>query len=301
MAKATLTGRNTITAFAGAVVIGGGNFVAVKFSNEELAPFFGAALRFSAAAVLFFALAWVRRVPFPPKRAAWGAITYGLLGFGLAYAFLYYALVGLAAGLTSVIMASVPLLTLVLAVAHGQERFTGRAVVGGALAILGIGVLSARTFAGDVAPIYLVAALLGAAAAAESSVVAKGIPRLDPIMTNGIGMVAGAAMLWIVSLAFGESWALPATTRTWLVLGYLVVIGSVSLFMLFLYVIERWTASATVYALALMPVVAVAFGSLLAQEPITWELVIGAVLVISAVYVGALSKDQKGAKASLRR
>lgn len=289
MHAATAPERSTLLAFAGAVIIGGGNFIAVKFSNEELAPLFGAALRFTAAAVLFFLLARLRGIPLARGRSASGAALYGLLGFGLAYAFLYYALVGLAAGTTSVIMASVPLLTLALAVAHGQERFTRRGIVGALLAILGIAVLSARPFEGDVRPIYFIAALLGAGAAAESSVVAKGLPRLDPIMTNAIGMSTGAALLWIASFAFGEPWILPTTGRTWIVLGYLVLLGSVSLFILFLYVVQRWTASASVYAIALMPVVAVTLGALLAAEPITLELVLGGLLVMTAVYVGALS------------
>jgi len=286
----TTPGRATLFAFSGAVVIGGGNFVAVKFSNEELAPLFGAALRFTGAAALFFGLAWTRRIPLPRGRAAWGAAIYGLLGFGLAYAFLYYALVGLPAGTASVILASVPLLTLAFAVVHGQERLSAKGIVGGILAIVGIAVLSARAMGGEVRAIYFLSALLGAVAAAESSVVAKSLPRLDPVVTNAVGMTAGAAMLWIASFALGEPWALPQTARTWVVLGYLVVLGSVALFILFLYVIERWTASAAVYAIALMPVVAVALGALLAGEPITWELTLGGILMMSAVYVGALSR-----------
>jgi hypothetical protein len=50
-------GRLTFAAFAGTVLIGGSNFVAVKFSNLELAPLYGAAVRFTAAAVIFALLA----------------------------------------------------------------------------------------------------------------------------------------------------------------------------------------------------------------------------------------------------
>ncbi len=80
--------RATLLAFIGAVVVGGGNFVAVRFSNEKLPPLFGAPLRFGAAAVILFRIARVRGVPLPRGRAASGAALYGLLGFGLAYAFI---------------------------------------------------------------------------------------------------------------------------------------------------------------------------------------------------------------------
>jgi len=44
-------GARTLGVFALAVVLGGANFVGVRFSNLELAPFWGAGLRFSLAAL----------------------------------------------------------------------------------------------------------------------------------------------------------------------------------------------------------------------------------------------------------
>lgn len=46
------------------------------------------------------------------------------------------------------------------------------------------------------------------------------------------------------------------------------------------------------YSLALMPVMAVALGALLAGEPVTPEVVAGAVLVTVAVYVGAIRRSR---------
>lgn len=266
--------------------------VAVRFSNEGLEPTFGAMVRFGLAAGLFFVIAGLLRLPLPRGRAAIGAVLYGALGFGFAYWMLYFALVELTAGTTSVVMASVPLLTLVLAVLHGQEKFTARGLVGGLLAIAGIAVLSAGSVGGDIRPIYFGAALLGALGAAESSVVVKGYPRAHPITTNAIGMAAGAILLLIASLVQGEQWMLPPDGKTWAAVAWLVVAGSVGLFALFLFVIGRWTASATVYALTLMPVVAVTLGALLAGETITMEVVGGGALVIAAVYVAALSQQK---------
>lgn len=283
--------RLTLLAFIGAVLIGGGNFLAVKFSNEDLEPLFGAALRFGSASIVLFALAVALRLPLPTGRALWGAVIYGLLGFGLAYALLYIALVGLSAGTASVIMAAVPLVTLTLAVVHRQERFTPTGIAGGFLALVGIGVISAGAIGGDIQIGYLLASICAVFAVAESAVVIKAFPRGHPITTNAIGMTVGTILLVISSLVSSEKWAVPASGRTWLVLLWLVVAGSVGLFVLFLYVIARWTASASAYALTLMPVVAVALGTLFADEDLTIQLVVGGALVIAAVYVGTLTKE----------
>lgn len=279
----------TLGAFAGAVVIGGSNFIAVKLSNDDLAPLFGAGVRFAAAALLLVALMRLRRLDVPRGREAVGPALYGLLGFGVSYGFLYYALQGLTAGTAAVFMAATPLITLVLAVLQGQERFTARGIVGGALAVTGIVIISIESLGGDLRPSYLVAALLGVVAVAESSVLVKGFPRAHPITTNAVGMTVGAAALLAASFAFGEEWQLPPSAGAWAVLAWLVVPGSIGLFALFVFVITRWTASATVYALTLMPVVAITVGALVRDEPVTAELVTGGALVMAAVYVGALS------------
>ncbi len=253
---------------------------------------FGATLRFSAATLLYLAIMLVGRIPMPKGRAAVGAVLYGTLGFGVAYALLYYALVGISAGMSSAIIASVPLATLVLAVVHGQEKFSTRGVVGGALAIGGIAVLSLRAFDGEIRAIYFMAAVIAVLAIAESTVLVKGFPRAHPVTTNAVGMAAGTVFLAVASLVFNEKWSIPERTSTWLALAWLVVFGSVCLFVLYLFVITRWTASATNYAITLMPVVAVTLGVLIADETLTLELVVGAVLVVSAVYIGALSREK---------
>ncbi len=278
-----------LAAFAGAVFIGGTNFLAVKFSNEDLAPLYGATVRFAAASLLLFGIAAAARIPLPRGRSALGASIYGLLGFGFAYGLMYFALVGLGAGTTSVIAAAVPLVTLILAVFVGQEMFSLRGVIGGMLAIAGIGILSLRSLGGDIRPIYFVTAVLAVFAIAGSSVAIKGFPPAHPVTTNALGMSVGTIFLAIVSLIRGEQWVAPAQPRTWWVLVYLVVVGSVLLFLLFLFVIRRWTASASAYALTLMPLVAVTLGVLFADEALTWELLVGAALVMAAVYIGALS------------
>jgi drug/metabolite transporter (DMT)-like permease len=289
----------TYAAFAGAVVIGGSNFIAVSLSNREMPPLFGATLRFALAALLFFLIARVWRVPLARGRAAWGAVVYGLLGFGAAYAFLYYALVGLAAGPTAVIVAAVPLFTLAIAVLLGQERLSLRGVVGGVLAVAGIAILSLGTLGGNFGRSYLIAAVLGAVAIAASSVVAKALRDVHPVNMNAIGMLAGTVLLAAGSFVAGERWTLPREPETVLAVGYLVVLGSVGLFQLFLYVIRRLTASATVYAVAAMPVVAVGLGAAMLGQPITAEVLVGGLMVIAAVYVGAVSGTRPAAKVSL--
>lgn len=278
--------------FVGTVVIGGANYVAVKVTVDELAPLYGAASRFALAGLIFCAiLAW-RRIEFPQGVALVGAATYGALAFGLTYALVYLALLELSAGVASVLMATVPVFALVLATLQRMESITARGLAGSALAVAGIAILSARSLGGEVPFRYLLAALLAPIVIAEATIIAKRFPRTDPVATNAIGMLVGAALLAIASLASSESWTIPQAGDTWAAVTWLVLAGSVGLFWLFLFVVHRWTASASTYSLPLMPVVAIALAAVLYGEAIRPEEVVGGLLVISGAYIGALRRER---------
>ena len=292
-----LPDRRTLAALGALVVIGGINIVAVKFSNRELSPLFGAALRFSAAAAFLFVLVAVKRIPLPTGKSLLGALVYGALGFTAFYALGYWALLQLSAGVAAVVLASVPLLTLIFASLHRVERFHVRGLLGATLAILGIGVLMSGPGEGDVAPLPLVAAVGAATAAAESGVVLKLFPPSHPVATNAVGMGAASLFLLLFSASFGEPWMVPSESSTWAALGYLVILGSVGLFGLYLFTLKRWTASGVSYIFVLMPIVAGVGGSLLLGEPITITLVLGGAIVMTGVYVGALSGSRSARRA----
>ena len=84
-------GGLTLAAFGLAVLLGGANFVAVRISNQELAPFWGAGLRFGLAATLFVVLALALRLDWPRGRELAATAVYGALAFGVSYALLYWA------------------------------------------------------------------------------------------------------------------------------------------------------------------------------------------------------------------
>ena len=279
----------TLAAYAVMVVIAGSNFVAVRFSNQELQPFWGATLRFLVACALFFGVMRWRGAALPRGRALAGVAIYGALGFGASYALLYWALRSVPAGLASVLVALVPLLTFFLAIAHGLERFRLRGLVGALIAVAGIAVVFAERLGGTVELAALLACIAGAVCIAESGVVAKLFPRVDPAATNAVGMVAGLAILAPLSVVAAETWTLPQRVDTILAVLYLMTIGSVGLFALFLYVLRRWTATATSYLLVVSPLVTVAVASVLEGERFSAQFALGALLVGIGVYVGALS------------
>jgi drug/metabolite transporter (DMT)-like permease len=278
--------RLALAAFAAAVVIGGSNFVAIRFSNRELDPLWGAGLRFGLAAVAFGLLFAALRLPLPRGRDLALVALYGLLSVGAAYGCLYWALRDVPAGVAAVVLAVGPLLTLLLAVAHGMERLNGRALAGAVVALAGSAVIFAEPRGDGFGLGSLVLLGLAALSASEAVVVSKLAGRQHPVAINFVGISVGAAVLLVVAWASGDRLALPHEGETQLALAYLVA-ATVVLFLLVLFVVQRWTASATSYLFVLMPVVALVMGALLLDEAITATTVAGGAIVCGGVYVGA--------------
>jgi drug/metabolite transporter (DMT)-like permease len=278
--------RLTHLAFVGIVFCGGSNAVAIRLGSEELAPFWAATLRFGLAAILLAAVLVVTRTALPRGRARIGTLLYGLTAFAGAYAALYWGLVEAPAGTVQVMIATVPLVTLVLAVLSGQERFTVRGVVGALVAMGGIAVIVGDRLAADVPLTSLLAVGIGVGFIALSNVIVKQIPPGHPVAANALGMAVGASVLLSLALVVGEPLTVPTTPATLGSLLYLALVGSVGLFMLTLYVLARWSASATAYATLAMPLVTFVVAALLLGETVGPLFLVGAALVLLGVYAG---------------
>ncbi len=279
----------TLMAFAFVVLIGGSNFVGARLSNRELPPFYGAGMRFGLAAVLLIGIGLVTRNAMPRGRALVGATIFGVLNFFAAYAFFYWGLQRVSAALAAVFFGAVPLFTFVLAVLQGLERFRWRGVAGAVIAIAGVGVMVRAPAAASVPALYLIAVGLSAVGAAQAAVVIKRFPTVHPIVMNAVAMTVGALLLLLVSAASGERWVVPQRHATWYALAFLIPLGSVGLFVLYVFVVQRWTASGASYQFVLFPVVAAIGAAVVLNERLDTSLAVGGGLVIVGTYVGALA------------
>lgn len=282
-----------LMAFLLSTFLFGFNAIGVRYVVSELPPFWGAALRFAPAGAILFIIALLFKLPFPKGRSLLGAIIFGALNFGASYAFLYQGLEKVKPGMTQVILALVPLFTLLFAILHRQETFRWNAMLGAILALGGVAIVFSEQLQEHVPIFSLLAVLLGSVCIAESSVIAKSFPRNHPITTNAIGMIIGAIILYTMSLIWKEPQVLPVKTTTWIALLFLILIGSCTVFILFLYVLKHWSASTFSYQFVLLPFVTLTASAWLTHEKLSPVLLAGAVLVLMGVYFGALFSPGK--------
>jgi O-acetylserine/cysteine efflux transporter len=280
--------RVTIAAFAALVGLIGTNLVAIRIGNRELDPLWNAGFRFTAAAMLFWAIAAARRTRLPSRRAAAGAALYGLLSIAAFFGFLYAGLVNASVGIATATLALGPLITLGLAAAIGLERLRSSAVVGAAIAFAGIAVMYASALTGSVPITSLLLLVAAAVSFAIGGIVVKETPAMDLVVQNGIASTVGAVVLVALAIVAGEDLAIPRQPETWIAFVYLVIPGTLLTFWLLLYLLRRWPASRVSYQFVLAPIVAILVAAVVLGEPIQAADIAGTALVIVGVWLGAL-------------
>ena len=284
--------KRTFVAFLLVVVLGGSNSVAIRFSNQELAPFWGAFVRFFFAGVVFWLIFLGRRMSLPGRRDVAVIALNGFLSTGVSFALLYWALQKVPVSLATVIVSTSPLFTLVLAVLHRLERFRVQSLLGGLIAIAGLTVVvNAQPGGRDLLP-GITGLIIGALVAAEGNVIFKMYSlKSDPVIINAVSMTSGAFFLGAASWLAHETHVLPSTPLVWGAVLYLILGGSVIMFYMFVYVLSRWKASSASYAILFFPLVATLLAAWLAKETVSLAFILGAAMVLAGVWFGTFYGD----------
>lgn len=276
-----------VALFAVLCLIWGSTWLVIKVGYGGLGPFNVAALRFLIAGALFVGLMPLVGARPPRGRTEWLLVVWvGLLLFAGDYGLIYWGEQSLASGLTAILFATLPLIT--LAAAHVYlpgERLTARKATGAILAFLGVVALFAERVQVDSRAILPMAAIIAAAACAAVANVAtkRHGAALHPAALNAGAMLVGAAVLVVWSLAGGEGFRLPADRSTWLAIGYLSVVGSVIAFLIYFSLMKTWSASSLSFVGIFMPAIALGLGAAVLDEPLTRWTIVGAALILVGV------------------
>jgi drug/metabolite transporter (DMT)-like permease len=151
----------------------------------------------------------------------------------------------------------------------------------------GIAVVFSEQLATATPPVASLVTLLGAGFLAGSNVILKRFPRCHPVANIAVAMVAGSVLLLVASIAAGEAPRAPADGETWIAITYVALGGSVGVFSLSIHLIGRVPASTASYVMLLMPIVTIGLASAVTGDESTPPLVLGSVLVLLGVSVGA--------------
>jgi drug/metabolite transporter (DMT)-like permease len=265
--------------FGAICLIWGTTWIAMKAGIATVPPCFFAGTRFTAAGGAMLCYLWWRdgRISFAVgDLARFAGVT--LLLVSATYGLLFWGMLYVSSGLSAVLeMSLMPVTTLALGIALGEDRFTRAQACGIALGIAGLGVLygpklvvgggasGAMELAGAAAIILstftysLGSVLTGPLLRRYSAGLVSGVT----MFAGGLGLLIGALMLEpgaVAAMSF--RWDAAA----WAGWAFLLLFGSLLAYTMYMHLIRNWGASRAASYAFVSPVFAVVLGVVVLGE-----------------------------------
>lgn len=279
----------------------GGAFATAKHVITEVPPLVAATLRFGITGIILVIFITIQ------KEWQWQVIRNrwkGLLFIGFIGIFGYNALFFTALKYTSatngaLIIAAMPVFTMLGAVLLGKEKWNNKSGTGLALSMIGVimvivkGSLS-NLFAlsfnlGDI--LFVGALLCGVVYALMGESMLKGIPVM---LSNTIMMLSGAVFL-AISTVFEGGWdqVVNMSVQSWIEMFYMVVCGTLIGYVIFNKGVESLGGSKASLYLNLTPIVATLLAVIAYGSSITLIQIVGMVIVLVGVYMATTITNQR--------
>lgn len=260
------------------VCIWGFNFLAIKTGVSQFPPIFITGLRFAIVAALLLPFCGIKKKDL--KGIAMISLVLGVGHFG----FLFLGLKGIDAGTGSVIIQLGTPFSALLAAVVFKEKLTVNKIFGTILAFGGILCLAGG--ANMTGSLHMGFVIFSALLWATGNMIIKTFSKIDSVAMNGGMALLAFPQLMLLSL-FVENGQLEAVTNAtwqgWLGLVYVSLFSSVIAYTIWYRLINLYDITKVVFYPMMAPVVALMAASLFLGESLTWEKVVGAVLVIGGV------------------
>jgi drug/metabolite transporter (DMT)-like permease len=279
-------------------IVWGSTYLGIELAGETIPAVFGAGVRFTLVGLIVFGLVLWRRglAALKVRRAELAsAALIGLLLPG-ANSILFITEQKVPIGLTSLIIASVPLWVLLFRLSAG-ERPDRIATLGLLVGFAGIAVL-VRPGGGSGPLGYLLLTVVAAISWALGTFLSPriSVPR-DAFVATGYETLIGGLALTTIGLATTAPSELDPSgwsTRSILGLVYLILAGSVVGYTAYAWLLGNAPLGLVSTYAYVNPVVAIALGVIVLDETITARIIAGAVLVLIAVAIVVRRESEPG-------
>ena len=290
--KADRTRSLAYVAFITVCIVWGTTYLAIHVALETIPVLLVAGLRWMFAGVVMstFMFATGRGLP---KPRLWAPLA--LLGFLMnvvGNGFVVFAQQYVASGLTAVLIATTPFWSATVErLLPNGERFSMRSLAGLSLGFAGIVILVWPEMTnGGAGGGKFVLGVIAIQLACIGWVIGTSFAKRhelgdSPFQSTALQMVFSGIMLLTAATANGDWAQLTFTPRTISAMVYLSIAGSLIAYSAYIYAIQYLPLQLVSLYAYINPMIAVALGTLLLNEPLSARIVVAAVLVFAGTWV----------------
>ncbi|HXH21514.1 MAG TPA: DMT family transporter [Dehalococcoidia bacterium] len=294
-------------ALLGVGLIWGASFLFIRVSLDEVSTLQAVAFRAAGGAFVLGAVVALR----PRKPRLTGAIAARLVGLSLVATVAPFLLITwsetrIESGTAAILNALMPIFTLLLAAGlFDDERLTTRALGGAFLGFAGVALLSGGR-AGGLDGRALVgegAVVLATLCYAGGNIMVRSLVRSVEGIVISAGQITISAAVTVVALLLLETPRFHLSWDVWGSLAAMAFLGTGLAYILYYWLIEHAGSFRSSLVTYVIPVVGVALGAVVLDEPVTAATLAGGVLIALGVALatGALEAVVRGLVESRKR
>jgi drug/metabolite transporter (DMT)-like permease len=276
------------------------SFMWIKIAVQEIGPITLVAFRALFGLLFGVVIIIIQRVRWTRNLKSWfPLLLLGITNVAIPFFLISWGEQSIDSAVASILDATVPLFTILIAhyLLH-DDKITLPKVLGLLIGFAGVLVLMIKDLVGASTSSVLgqAAVILASAFYAGSSVYVRKTTEDTPGILRSAGpLVSATAAMWLATFLFERPVEMPQLGITWAALLWLGVLGSGLAFVMAYYLIHEIGPTRTTMVTYLFPLGGVILGVTFLHEPLTWQLVTGAILIIASLAVANRQPAKKPA------
>ena len=260
--------------------IWGASFLFMRLGAPVLGPVLLSACRVLSAALFLAVVGAVLRKPLDARRHAAHYLVLGLFNSALPFLLFAFAARTLSASLLSILNATAPIWGAVIGAVWTRTALSPKSLLGLALGVAGVALLVGFDPATlrEGAPLAIALGLGATLSYGIATNYAKSAKKVEPF-ANAHGSMWAATLLVAPAVPFAPAAAMPTPAIALAVLALGVLCSGIAYLLYFRLVADIGAASALTVTF-LVPVFGVLWGHVFLGEPLGWNTLVGAAIVI---------------------
>ncbi len=273
------------------------SFMWIKIAVAEIGPMTLVAFRVLFGLLFGVAVILIQRVQLPRSLQEWAPLLLlGITNVAIPFFLISWGEQSIDSAVAAILDATVPLFTILIA--HywlHDDKMTVPKVVGLLMGFAGVVILMSKDI-GDSAGSVLgqLAVVLACAFYAGSAVYARKTTEATPGIVRSVGpLISSTAVMWLATFLVESPVEIPQLGITWIALLFLGIVGSGMAFILLYYLIHEIGPTRTSMVTYLFPLGGVLLGVVFLNEELSWQLLVGAVLIVLSLIVANLQSQKQ--------
>jgi drug/metabolite transporter (DMT)-like permease len=265
------------------------SFMWIKIAVQEVGPLTLVAFRVLFGLLFGIAVISIQRLQLPRTFKAWlPLLVVGITNLAIPFLLISWGEQSIDSAVAAILDATVPLFTILIAhfLLH-DDKITITKMLGLVIGFLGVVVLLSKDIGASPG------SLLGQAAVVLASIfyagsaifVRKTTQDTPGILRSAGPLVSATAIMWLAVFFTQRPVEIPHLGITWVALLFLGVMGSGFAFVLAYYLIHEIGPTRATMVTYLFPLGGVILGVTFLHEQLTWQLLIGAALILASLVI----------------